>query len=207
MTSEWNQRQQHFFPHAFRSLLCIWFVAVAIRSEEEVCQRRGPSVTYFCPILDPPLGGSGRKTTTLVGDHEYFIPTKFHQNPPSSSGEEVENVKSSRTDDDGRRTTTDDGRCMMTIAHWSLRLLCAKNVYTTTKKYFKVKVTRLRQENPHEIYLSPIFSGSKGIEQVKISKVGRTSRSPCHKLWYEVKELERNSRVRKGCHILHNCSF
>ena len=68
-------------------------------------------MTYFCPALDPPLGGSGRKTTTLVRDHEYFIPTKFHQNPSSSSGEEVENVKSLRqTDDDdgdGRRT---DGR-------------------------------------------------------------------------------------------------
>ena len=50
-------------------------------------------MTYFCPALDPPLGGSGRKTTTLVRDHEYFIPTKFHQNPSSGSGEEVENVK------------------------------------------------------------------------------------------------------------------
>ena len=50
-------------------------------------------MTYFCPALDPPLGGSGRKTTTLVRDHEYFIPTKFHQNLSSGSGEEVENVK------------------------------------------------------------------------------------------------------------------
>ena len=69
--------------------------------------------------------GMEPKTTTLVGDHEYFIPTKFRQNPSSGSGEEVENVKSSRTttDDDGRRrTTTDDGRCAMTIAHLSLRL-------------------------------------------------------------------------------------
>ena len=68
-------------------------------------------MTYFGPALDPPLGGSGRKTTTLVRDHEYFIPTKFHQNPSSGSGEEVENVKVyGRTDDgrtDGRRT---DGR-------------------------------------------------------------------------------------------------
>ena len=65
-------------------------------------------MTYFGPALDPPLGGSGRKTTTLVRDHEYFIPTKFHQNPSSGSGEEVENVKSlRRTTDDGRRT---DGR-------------------------------------------------------------------------------------------------
>ena len=63
-------------------------------------------MTYFGPALDPPLGGSGRKTTTLVRDHEYFIPTKFHQNPSSGSGEEVENVKSLRTD--GRRTVRYD---------------------------------------------------------------------------------------------------
>ena len=91
--------------------------------------KKGTPVTYFCPALDPPLGGSGRKTTTLVRDHEYFIPTKFHQNPSSGSGEEVENVKSLRTDgrtDDGR---TDDGRCAMTIAHSSLRLRWAKNDY------------------------------------------------------------------------------
>ena len=66
-------------------------------------------MTYFGPALDPPLGGSGRKTTTLVRDHEYIIPTKFHQYLSSGSGEEVENVKSLRQtdDDDGRRT---DGR-------------------------------------------------------------------------------------------------
>ena len=74
-------------------------------------------MTYFGPALDPPVGGSGLKTTTLVRDHEYFIPTKFHQNPSCGSREEVENVKSLRTD--GR---TDDGRCAMTIAHSSLRL-------------------------------------------------------------------------------------
>ena len=123
LISEWNQKQQHFFPHAFRSflcILCIRFVAVALQSEEEVCQRQVPSMPYFGPALDPPLGGSGRKTT-LVGDHEYLIPTKFHQNPSGGSGEEVENVKSLWW----RRQRTDDGRCTMTIAHWSLWLLCA----------------------------------------------------------------------------------
>ena len=75
-------------------------------------------MTYLGPALDPPLDGSGQKTTTLVRDHEYFIPTKFHQNPSSGSGEEVENVKSLR------RTT--DGRCAMTIAHSSLRLRLSK---------------------------------------------------------------------------------
>ena len=74
-------------------------------------------MTYFGPALDPPLSGSGRKTTTLVRDHEYFIPTKFHQNSSSGSGEEVENVKSLRTDDDGRRT---DGRRMVRYDNSSL---------------------------------------------------------------------------------------
>ena len=69
-------------------------------------------MTYSGPALDRSLGGSGRKTTTLVRDHDYFIRTKFHQNPSSSSGEEVENVKSLRTTDAGRRTTDaqTDGR-------------------------------------------------------------------------------------------------
>ena len=67
-------------------------------------------MTYFGPALDPPLVGSGRKTTTPVRDHEYFIPTKFHQNPSSGSGEEVENAKSLRTPDDGRTDGRTDGR-------------------------------------------------------------------------------------------------
>ena len=54
--------------------------------------KQGTPVNYFCPALDPPLGGSGRKATTLVRDHEYFMHTKFYQNPSSGSGE-VENVK------------------------------------------------------------------------------------------------------------------
>ena len=68
-----------FFAHASRSLLCIRFVAVSFGSEEEVFWRRGPPVTYFDPIL-----GSGRKTT-IVRDHEYFIPTKFRKYPSSGS--------------------------------------------------------------------------------------------------------------------------
>ena len=80
-------------------------------------------MTYFGPALDPSLGGSGRKTTTLVRDLEYFIHTKFHQNPSSDSGEEVENVNSltdgRRTDgrtDDRRRTTHDHNRSLEPLA-------------------------------------------------------------------------------------------
>ena len=86
-------------------------------------------MTYFCPALDPPLGGSGRKTTTLVRDLEYFIHTKFHPNLSSGSGEEVKNVNC-LTDDgrqtDDRRRTTDDRQRVITIGHWSLSLLCPK---------------------------------------------------------------------------------
>ena len=78
-------------------------------------------MTYFGPALDPPLGGSGRKTTTLVREHEYFIPTKFHQNPSSGSGEEVENVKSLQTDGrtDGRRTVRYDNSSLEPLAQVS----------------------------------------------------------------------------------------
>ena len=97
-------------------------------------------MTYLCPALDPPLGGSGRKTTTLVRDLEYFINTKFHQNPSSGSGEEVENVKSltddrRQTPDDRRRT--DAGQRVITIGHWSLWLLCPKK---SILKYVKLLV-------------------------------------------------------------------
>ena len=121
---------------------CLWIIAM-----HSVCccsllvwrrrfLKKGTPMTYFCPALDPPLGGSGRKTTTLVRDHEYFIPTKFHQNPSSGSGEEVENVKVYRRTDDGRTPDgrTDDRRCAMTIAHLSLWLRWAKK--EREAKYF-----------------------------------------------------------------------
>ena len=72
-------------------------------------------MTYFGPALDQPLGGSGRKTTTLVRDFDYYLHTKFHQNP-SSDSREVENVNcltdDGRQTDDGRRTTRDHNRSL-----------------------------------------------------------------------------------------------
>ena len=65
-------------------------------------------------ITTRPGSAPGRmwQKKTLVGDHEYFMHTKFHQNPSSGSGEEVENVKVyGRRTTDGRQTTT-DGRTM-----------------------------------------------------------------------------------------------
>ena len=84
-----------------RLLLCIRFVAEAFWSEE-VLWRRGPPVTYFCPARDPPLAISGLKTTTLVRNHEYLFPTKFHLYSPGGS-REVENAKSLQTDGWTRR--------------------------------------------------------------------------------------------------------
>ena len=35
LTSEWNQKQQSFIPHASRSLLCIRFVAAAVWAKKQ----------------------------------------------------------------------------------------------------------------------------------------------------------------------------
>ena len=86
LTTEWNQKQQHFITHASRSLLWIRFVAVAFRSEEEVFLRRGPPplVTYFCLALDLPLGKYCQNILHVPG-YAHFIPTKFRKHPLSGS--------------------------------------------------------------------------------------------------------------------------
>ena len=91
-------------------------------------------MTYFGPALDPPRGGSGRKTTTLVRDLEYFNHTKFHQNPSSGSGKEVENVNSltddrqttgrttnGRTTDDRRRASVNHNRSLEPLSSCALK--------------------------------------------------------------------------------------
>ena len=79
--------------------------------------EEGDPMTYFGTALDPPLGRS-RRQTTLVKDYEYFILTKFHQNPSSGSEKKLKMWKFTDDDDAG---PTDDGRRAMTIAHLSLR--------------------------------------------------------------------------------------
>ena len=116
--------------------------------------KKGTPFDLFLPrpgsALDPPLDGSGRKTTTLVRDLEYFIHTKFHQNPSSGSGEEVENINSltddGRQTDDGRRTT-DAGQRVITIGHWSLWLLCPKK--TATQMYTPFWIGLILQYGPY----------------------------------------------------------
>ena len=119
-------------------------------------------MTYFGPALDPPLGGSGQKTTTLVRDLKYFIHTKFHQNPSSGSGEEVKNVNC-LTDD--RRQTTDAGQRVITIGHWSLWLLCPKkvllliyntNVYMMHYKLHHIKLFSIKSKNYAHIFIPAV---------------------------------------------------
>ena len=67
LTSEWNQKYQHFFPNAYRSLLYIQFVAVAFQTTlKKKSFGKGPSLTNCGPALDPPLGGFGPKVNTNV---------------------------------------------------------------------------------------------------------------------------------------------
>ena len=42
-------------------------------------------MTYIGPALNPPLDVSGKNALKHVRDLEYFIHTKFHQNPSSGS--------------------------------------------------------------------------------------------------------------------------
>ena len=49
-------------------------------------------MTYYGPVLDPPLGGFGTKVNTNVRGHEYFIPTKFGKYPSSDSVVKADSV-------------------------------------------------------------------------------------------------------------------
>ena len=72
-------------------LLYIRFVAVAFQLRRSPLEK-GPSLTYFGPALDPPLGGFGPKVNTNVRGHEFFIPTKFGKYPSSDSVVKADSV-------------------------------------------------------------------------------------------------------------------
>ena len=110
--------------------------------------EEGDPVTYFGPTVDPPLGRSGRQTTILVRDIEYFMHTKFLQNPSSVSGGEVENVNC-LTDEQTDRQTTDDGQRVITIGHWSFRLLCSKNGGIWRKRTIRIVTEQLLQSGTY----------------------------------------------------------
>ena len=84
LTTEWNEKQQHFITHASRSLPWIQFVAIAFRFEQEVFWWKGPR-DLFCLALDPPLCRYGQNIFIHVPGHEHFIPTKFRKHPLSGS--------------------------------------------------------------------------------------------------------------------------
>ena len=63
----------------------IRFVAVAFQLWRRSPLEKGPSLTYYGPALDPPLGRFGPKANTNVWGHEYFIPAKFGKYPSSNS--------------------------------------------------------------------------------------------------------------------------
>ena len=119
LTSEWNKKLQHFFPHASRSLLCKFRLCRCSFSVWRISflKKGTPRDLFRWPSpRDPPLSGSGRKTTTLVhGTIEYFRgPTqtpchqRAHQAVRICWRIEVENVpiqslaRYARTTDDGR---------------------------------------------------------------------------------------------------------
>ena len=89
LTTEWNEKQQHFITHASRSLLWIQFVAVAFQSEEVFLKKRTtpppppppPPRDLFCLALDPPLGRYGKNIFMHVLGHKHYIPTKFRKHP------------------------------------------------------------------------------------------------------------------------------
>ena len=127
LTSEWNQKQQHFFPHASRSLLCIQFVAVAFWSEEEVSWRRGPPDLFLPRPGSAPVRIWPKNNNTCKGPwvlHPYQVSSKSIKRFWRRSWK----CRSLRTDDDGRTDDrrTDDGQRAMTIALLSLWLRWAK---------------------------------------------------------------------------------
>ena len=85
MTTEWNQKQQHFITQTFRSLLSIRFVAVAFLSEKRSFLKKGTPRDLFCLALDSPLGKYGQNIFLHVPGHEHLFPTKFRKHPLSSS--------------------------------------------------------------------------------------------------------------------------
>ena len=60
--------------------------------------------------------------------NKYFIPTKFHQNPSSGSGEEIENVKSLQMDGrvDGQRTVRYDNSIMLSLSIFNFHIKVVK---------------------------------------------------------------------------------
>ena len=110
-----------------------------------VSKKGSPPPWPFCIALDQFLSWSDRNTTTLVSENDFFIPTKFHQNPSSGSYEEVENVNSLTDGRTDGRTTGDHNRSLepsapvdlntlMTLFAWRGSIIPAVPLYPLTVK-------------------------------------------------------------------------
>ena len=59
--------------------------------------------------------------------NKYFIPPKFHQNPSSGSGEEIENVKSLQMVD-GQRTARYDNSLKLSLSIFNFHIKVGKRI-------------------------------------------------------------------------------
>ena len=83
---------------------CVFCIDVASAVSRRSSLKNGTPRDLFWPLPGSAMSVSDRKTMALERNHEYFIPTTFHQHQSSDFGEEVENVKITPND----RRTTDD---------------------------------------------------------------------------------------------------
>ena len=84
MTTEWNQKQQHFITHALD--YCYEFGLLLQPSGlKKFFEEGDPPGDLFGLALDPPQGRYGLNIFMHVPGHEHFIPTKFRKPPLSIS--------------------------------------------------------------------------------------------------------------------------
>ena len=94
LTSKWNQKYQHFFPNAYRSLLYIQFIAVAFQTTlKKKSFGEGPLIDQLWPCPgSAPWRVWPKSQYKCAGFLEYFIPTKFVKYPSSDSVVKADSV-------------------------------------------------------------------------------------------------------------------
>ena len=84
LTTEWNEKQQHFITHVSRSLLWIQFFCCSLPVWRRSILKKDPPSPW--PILPRPGSAPRQIRPNMfmhVPGHEYFIPTKFRKHPSS----------------------------------------------------------------------------------------------------------------------------
>ena len=94
LTSEWNQKYQHFFPNAYRSLLYIQFVAVAFQTTlKKKSFGKAPLTDQLWPCPgSAPWQIWPKRQYKYAGVLKYFIPTKLGKYPSSDSVVKADSV-------------------------------------------------------------------------------------------------------------------